>query len=239
MDHTDCPSPNGLPDSVRLVAPSLEAYTDRVLLGGVWKRPQLSVRDRSLITLSVLVARNQSERLPYYVDMALDNDVKASELSGLITHLAFYSGWANAIAATEIVQPVFARRGIGAAALATPDAEPFPLDQTGEQRRHTVTSRKFGELAPGLVQLTHEVLFQDLWLQPELTPRDRCLVTISSVIATAQTAQLAFYLNRALDHGVTRAELSELMTHIAFYSGWSSVFTALGVVKDVFEGRPD
>jgi 4-carboxymuconolactone decarboxylase len=239
MDESNHISSSGVLESIRCVSPALERYTAQVLLGDVWKRPQLSMRDRSIITLSVLIARNQSEDMPDYLEVALDNGVKPSELSGMIAHLAFYSGWANAMAAAKVVRTVFEKRGIEANQLSSTDTQPLPVDELAEERRHAVVKRRFGEVATGLVQLTKDVVFQDLWLQPELSLRDRCLVTICSVIATAQTVQLAFYLNRAMDNGMSRAELSEVMTQIAFYSGWSSVYTALAVVKDVFEGRPD
>ncbi|NYE63926.1 4-carboxymuconolactone decarboxylase [Duganella sp. 1224] len=225
-------------EDVRKVAPALARYTTRVLQGDVWRRPQLSGRDRALLTLSVLIARGQSEQTPSYLALALDHGVKPSEISGMIAHLAFYSGWGNAMAAATVASGVFEQRGIDAGQLSSA-AMPAALDSVAEARRHAIVQRKFGDVAPGLVQLTKDVLFGDLWLQPELSPRDRCLVTICSVIATAQTAQLGFYLNRAMDNGVSRAELSELMTHVAFYSGWSSVYTALAVAKEVFETRPD
>jgi 4-carboxymuconolactone decarboxylase len=132
---------------------------------------------------------------------------------------------------------VFERRGIDLARLPSADAELLPLDMAVEERRHALVMHNFGAVAPGLVQLTSDVLFQDLWRRPGLTPRDRSLVTVCSVVATAQTAQLAFYLNRAMDNDLTRAEISEVMTQLAFYSGWSSVYTALAIVKDVFEAR--
>ena len=83
-------------DDVQMVAPALERYTQNVLVGDLWKRPDLSQRDRSLVTLGVLIARNQTTELPSHLNLALDNGVKASEISEVITHLAFYSGWANA-----------------------------------------------------------------------------------------------------------------------------------------------
>ncbi|EOA02431.1 carboxymuconolactone decarboxylase [Herbaspirillum frisingense GSF30] len=199
----------------------------------------MSVRDRSIITLSVLIARNQSAQMPHYLNVALDHGVTPAEVSGMVAHLAFYSGWANAVAAIDVMRAVFDLRGLDAAQLRPIDARPHPTDDMDEERRHAVVMRKFGQVAPGLVQLTRDILFQDVWRSPELSLRDRCLITICSVIATAQTAQLAFYVNRAMDQGVTRAELSELLTHVAFYSGWSSAYTALAVVKDVFESRPD
>jgi 4-carboxymuconolactone decarboxylase len=238
MNQSNGLADGDLPKAVRQVSPGLARYTEQVLLGDVWRRPQLSVRDRSMITLSVLIARSHGEQLPYYLALALDNGVKASEISGMLAHLAFYSGWGNAMAAAGVIAAVFEKRGIDAAQL-TPDAGPLPAGGAEEERRHAAVARRFGAVAPGVVQLTKDVLFQDLWLQPELSLRDRCLVTICSVIATAQTAQLGFYLHRALDNGVSQAELAELMTQVAFYSGWSSVYTALAVAKDVFEGRPE
>src|SRR4051812_9449718 len=83
-------------EDVRAVAPALDKYAQGVLLGDLWKRPGLSARDRSIVTLAALVARSQTIELRYYLDLALDSGVKPAEISEIITHLAFYSGWANA-----------------------------------------------------------------------------------------------------------------------------------------------
>ena len=82
------------PDDVRKVAPALEAYTQERLYGEVWKRPGLAPRDRSLVTIAALIARDQSPALTYYFDQALENGVKPREISEIITHLAFYVGQA-------------------------------------------------------------------------------------------------------------------------------------------------
>jgi 4-carboxymuconolactone decarboxylase len=74
-------------------------------------------------------------------------------------------------------------------------------------------------------------------LRPALAPRDRSLVTVSSLIASGQVAQIPYHLNRAMDNGVTEGQASELLTQIAFYAGWPNAFSALPVVKDVFEKR--
>jgi 4-carboxymuconolactone decarboxylase len=76
-------------EDVRMVAPALERYTQGPLLGDLWKRPDLSPRDRSIITMAALIARHQTIEMPYYVNLALDNGVKPSEISEVITHLAF------------------------------------------------------------------------------------------------------------------------------------------------------
>ena len=93
-------------------------------------------------------------------------------------------------------------------------------------------------MAPGLVQNTTDVLFRDLWLRPDLTPRDRSLVTVSALIASGQSAQITYHLNRAMDNGLTPEEAGEVVTHLAFYAGWPNAFSALPVVKDVIEKRP-
>src|SRR5215207_7739093 len=87
------------PEDVRRVAPALEKYTHDRLYGEVWKRSGLTPRDRSLVTIAALVAREQTLPMPYYFGQALDNGVKPGEISEIITHLAFYSGFAKAFAA--------------------------------------------------------------------------------------------------------------------------------------------
>ncbi len=224
--------------NLRAVAPALERYTTQTLLDEVWKRPELSARDRSVITLAALIARNQTVELPFYLNLALDNGVKPQEISELITHLAFYSGWANAMAAVAVAEDVFAVRKIGTDQLPSASPKLLPLDETAEAQRATRVGEQFGNVAPGVVQYTTDVLFRDLWLRPDLAPRDRSLVTVSALIASGQVAQAPYHLNRAMDNGLTQAQASEMMTHLAFYVGWPNVFSALPVAKEVFEKRP-
>ena len=95
---------------VSTVAPALEKYTDDILLGDVWKRPGLTARDRSIVTIAALIARNQTVEMAFYVNRALDSGVKPAEISEVITHLAFYAGRANAVSAAGVVKDVFAAR---------------------------------------------------------------------------------------------------------------------------------
>jgi 4-carboxymuconolactone decarboxylase len=224
-------------DDVRIVAPALERYTQGVLLGDLWKRPGLSERDRSLITVAVLIARNQTTELSSHLNQALDNGLKASEISEVITHLAFYSGWANAMSAVTIAKQLFQARGIGADQLPPAEAPLLPIDQASEKRRAAFVEQSVGPVAPGVVQYTSDPLFHDLWLRPALSPRDRSLVTVSALIASGQFAQLSAHLNRAMDNGLTKSEASEALTHLLFYAGWPNVFSAVPVAKDVFEKR--
>ena len=225
-------------NDVRIVAPALEKYTQDRLMGEVWKRPGLSPRDRSIVTLAALVARNQMIEMPHYLNLALDNGVKPREISEIITHLAFYSGWANAMSAVAIAKDVFAAAQDRYRSASAGLTRLLPLDEAAEAQRASRVAEQFGTVAPGVVQYTTDVLFRDLWLRPDLAPRDRSLVTVSALIASGQVAQIPYHLNRAMDNGLTQAQAAEVLTHLAFYVGWPNVFSALPVAKDVFEKRP-
>ena len=237
MPGTDVLPPTLTRDDVRTVAPALERYGRETLLGKLWRRPDLSPRDRSLVTLSALIARNQAAELPRYVELALDSGVKPGEISEIITHLAFYAGWGNAMQAVAAVKDVFARRGIGADQLPPASPELLPLDEAAEAQRAARVGQDVGPVVPGLDRFTTAVLFRDLWLRPGLAPRDRSLVTVSALIAAGQAAQVPYHLNRAMDNGLTRAQAAEAVTHLAFYAGWPNAFSAVPAVKGVLEGR--
>lgn len=224
-------------ESVRSVSPALEHYTREALLGELWKRPDLSSRDRSVITVAALIARIQTVEMPFHFALALDNGVKPAELSEIITHLAFYAGWGNAMAAVAVAKDIFYQRGIAINQLPPVRDKHLPVNEEAEAQRATMVSSNFGAVSPGLVQNTTDLLFRDLWLRSALAPRDRSLVTVSALIANGQTAQIAFHLNRAMDNGLTQMQASEMLTHIAFYAGWPCAMSALPVAKDVFAHR--
>jgi 4-carboxymuconolactone decarboxylase len=224
-------------NDVSAVSPALAHYTAEALLNGLWKRPELSPRDRSVVTVAALTARIQRIEMPYHFALALDNGVKPAELSEIITHLAFYAGWANAMSAVAIARDIFHQRGIGIDQLPPAKEKLLLLNEEVEKQRATQVSNNFGAVSPGLVQNTTDLLFRDLWLRPALAPRDRSLVTVSALIANGQTGQITYHLGRAMDNGLTQEQASEVLTHIAFYAGWPCAFSALPVVKDVFEKR--
>lgn len=223
---------------VQTVSPALEKYTQNALLGDVWKRPGLSPRDRSIVTLAALIARNQAIELPTHLNLALDNGVKPAEISEIITHLAFYAGWSNAMSAISVAKDFFAARHIGADQLPPASGPQLALNEAAEAQRATRVGEQFGTVAPGLVHYTTDLLFRDLWLRPGLAPRDRSLVTVSALIAAGQVAQVSYHLGRAMDNGLTQVQAGEVITHLAFYAGWPNAFSALPVAKEVFEKRP-
>ena len=226
-------------EDVGKVSPALENYTRSSIEEELWNRPGLSRRDRSIVTGSALIARNQTIGMVHYFNIALDNGVTPSELSEIVTHLAFYSGWPNAFSAVAIVEDIFEERGIGAGELPAVSPELLPLNESAEADRAARVDQDFGAVAPGVVQYTTDLLFRDLWLRPALTPRDRSLVTVSALVAAGQAPQITYHLNRAMDNGLTKVQASEVLTHLAFYAGWPNVFSALPAAKAVFEKRPD
>ncbi len=134
--------------------PSLEKYAEGPQ-AELWKRPRLSPRDRSVVTLAALIARNQTIELPKYLSLALDNGVKPREIAEIITHLAFYSGWANAVSAEAIARNVFAERNIGADQLSSATPKLLPLDQASEGKRATNVEQQFGKISPGAGAIHH------------------------------------------------------------------------------------
>jgi 4-carboxymuconolactone decarboxylase len=95
--------------------------------------------------------------------------------------------------------------------------------------------RPFADVAPEFARLTDEVLFGQVWERGELSKRDRSLITVATLVALYRTNELPFHLKLALQNGVTKTELTELMTHLAFYAGWPTAATAVGIARKAFE----
>jgi len=98
----------------------------------------------------------------------------------------------------------------------------------------TPAQRAIGDFAPKLVELTDDVLFGDVWERPELSKRDRSLITCAALVSTGKTEQMTFHFPRAIENGVTQEELVELITHLAFYAGWPNAMSAVGRAKELF-----
>jgi 4-carboxymuconolactone decarboxylase len=98
-----------------------------------------------------------------------------------------------------------------------------------------VPEHPLAELAPKLVSLNNEVLFGDVWERPGLSKRDRSLITVSVLVSLYRTEQMGFHLNLAMENGLSRDELVEAMTHLAFYAGWPNAMTGLTQLKALLE----
>ena len=99
------------------------------------------------------------------------------------------------------------------------------------------SQKAIGDFAPKLAELTDNVLYGDVWERPELSKRDRSLVTVAALVALNRPDQLRSHLVRARENGVEQEELIETITHLAFYAGWPNAVTAIGVAREVFERK--
>jgi 4-carboxymuconolactone decarboxylase len=210
------------------IAPSLATLTDDVLYGDVWRRPELPPRDRSLVTISVLIATGKTAQLAGHLGRALTNGVKPSEASALLAHLAIYCGWPSAVSALEVYEQVYSARKVDTSSLGSASARLPAL--ASEAARAGATRDELGTVAPKFVQLTNDVVFDDLWRRADLSVRDRSLVTIAALAAMGDDDQLDVYLRRGLESGLTRTQIAEALTHLGFYAGWPKATMALTAV---------
>jgi 4-carboxymuconolactone decarboxylase len=224
-------SPSG--ELQQRIAPGLATLTDDVLFGDVWRRPELSSRDRSLVTISVLIATGKTAQLAGHLGRALSNGVKPSEASALLPHLAIYCGWPSAVSALEVYEQVYSARKVDTSSLGA--ASPRLPAPATEAERAGATRDELGTVAPKFVQLTNDLVFDDLWRRPDLSVRDRSLVTIAALAAMGDADQLDVYLHRGLESGLTRAQIAEALTHLGFYAGWPKATKALRAVSKTLD----
>jgi 4-carboxymuconolactone decarboxylase len=226
--HQPQPSPRPSGPVQQRIAPGLATLTDDVLFGDVWTRPELSPRDRSLVTISVLIATGKPAQLAGHLGRALTNGVRPSEASGLLAHLAIYCGWPSAVSALEVYDQVYSARKVDTAVLraVTPRLAVPGSDAT----RAKAVNDELGAVAPKFAQLTNDVVFGDLWRRSDLNLRDRSLVTIAALAAMGDDDQLGVYLRRGLESGLSRSQITEALTHLGFYAGWPKATKAMSAV---------
>lgn len=217
------------PTGTYATTPYLGEVRDEVLYGNVWERPQLSKRDRSLITVAVNQALYRTDELRLHLERALDNGVTPNELSELIAHVMFYSGFPTAVNASRVAAEVFEARGLP---VTPPESTPRQLDPGLDP-----TFPGAFPATPYLRELLNTVLYAETWERPDLSKRDRSLITVAVTQALYVTDELRSHMNRALDNGVTQAEIAEVITHVLFYSGFPTAVNASRVAEGVFAQR--
>lgn len=105
------------------------------------------------------------------------------------------------------------------------------------KKEPTTAEKALGDFAPKLVELTDGVLFADIWERPQLSKRDRSLITCAALVTAGKTEQMDFHFPKAIENGVTRDELVELITHLAFYVGWPGAMSAIQRARQLLEGE--
>jgi 4-carboxymuconolactone decarboxylase len=208
-------------------APGLAWYTDNILFGEQWERPELSKRDRSIVTVSALISRAYTVQLTSHLNRALAHGVLPSEIVEIVTHLAFYAGWPCAMQAFGVMQQVFADRGVGPGQVAQSIGSAPPPNEP--ERMGTAQ-----HVGAAMQDFTDRVLLGDLWRRAELAARDRSLVTIAAVVAQGQQEQLPAQVQFGLSNGLTEGEVTEAVSHLAFYAGWPRASSAMAVLRGLF-----
>jgi len=216
------------PSGLYAGSPYLGVLRNTVVYGEIWERPQLSKRDRSLITIAVLQALTREE-LALHIPRGLDNGLTPAEISEVILHVTFYAGWPTGVQASLMAADVFTERGVSIGPLAE-----APSDRAEPS---SYTNRAYAAV-PRLGELRNSVLYGDVWERPQLSKRDRSLITMAVNQALYATNELRIHIGRGLDeNGVTPQEISETILHVTFYAGWPAAVNAGRVAADAFEER--
>ena len=207
-------------------APEFARYNDDILFGEVWSRNDiLSLHDRSIVTVSALVGSGiLDSSLKYHIQSAKNNGVTRAEMVEIITQLGFYAGWPKAWAVFPMAQEVYGG-----------DEIKLPKD-VGEFQKQTAGRDRLGEFAPEFAHYNDDILFGEVWSRNNiLSLHDRSIVTVSVLIgAGIFTSALKSHINNAKNHDVTKAEMVEIITQLAFYTGWPKAWAAFGMAQEVY-----
>lgn len=224
------PAPAAAPAAPGAMAgsPYLGQILREDLYGDIWLRPALAPRDRSLVTIAVNQSLYATEEIRAHVRRGLDNGLTQAEISELIAHVLVYSGFPTGVNAARVATEVFQERNLPAVPPSTP-----------RNRDPVVPPAYPGSFpsTPYLAALLNEWVYGEVWERPDLSKRDRSLATIAVAQAMGAASELRSHLGRGLDNGVTQAEIAEVITHVAFYTGIPSAVNAARVAAAVFEAR--
>jgi 4-carboxymuconolactone decarboxylase len=218
------------------------------VLGNLWSRPQLSRRDRSLIVVAFLATQGASDELAAHVEGALNHGLSRDELREIINQVAGYGGFPMAMHATRIVDETFARID-GVDRLPPKEAGPCLDDDTRHANATEVMSRMFAgrtsadpataranivdALGP-VGELAFDFAFGELWCRPQLSRRDRSMVTVAILAFLRCAEELAVHVPVALNHGVSREEVEEIMTQLTVYGGFPRAVEGMRAARAAF-----
>lgn len=219
------PPPAGFYDG----APYLGQIRNKYVYGDIWERPGLSARDRSMITVAVNQALYATNELRLHMGRALDNGVTQAEIAEIIAHTLWYSGFPTGVNAARVAAEVFAERGLPASPPGASSRQP-PVNPEAE------FPGAFPQ-TPYLRDLLNQVVYAETWKRTELSPRDRSMITVAVGTALNASSEVRYHSGRALDNGVTQAELAEVITHVAFYAGFPTAVNAAQVIAEVYKAR--
>lgn len=219
----------GPPPGAYDAAPYLGSIRNTYVYGDIWERPGLSARDRSMITVAVNQSLYATNELRLHMGRALDNGITQAEIVEIIAHTLWYSGFPTGVNAARVASQVFEERGLPAIPPGASSRQP-PVDPELE-------FPSAYPQAPYLRDLLNQVLYAETWTREELSQRDRSMITVAVGTAMYASSEIRYHIGRALDNGVTQDEVSEIITHVTFYSGFPTGVNASRVAAEVFEAR--
>jgi 4-carboxymuconolactone decarboxylase len=202
-------------------------------VGHMWSRPQLSRRDRSLLVISILAAHARDEELEIHTQIGLHHGLTRTEIEEILPHVAAYAGFPAAMAASRHMDAAFCKaEGVerieGRRAAARKSDAERERDAGDVWRTLTGSADGVDAAAVHAMMIEHlggvgDVAFQwafgEIWSRSELSRRDRSLVVITILASFGLAAELAFHVPAGLNHGLTRVEIEEIMTHLCLYAG--------------------
>jgi 4-carboxymuconolactone decarboxylase len=227
---------------------ALGSFAVDYVMGDLWSRPQLTRRDRSLVVISVLASMGSVEELAAHVEIGLNHGLSREEIDEVVLQVAAYAGYPMAMAATRVVDRTFCRvDGVDR----QPPREPADA-KSDDQRRADATDvlrtltggRAASEPEQALTnivetlgdvgKLAFDWAFGEVWSRPQLSRRDRSLVVVAILTWLGKDNELAFHIPAALNHGLSREEVSEIMVQMCVYGGFPRAVEGMRAAKEAF-----
>jgi len=225
---------------------ALGSFALDFVMGDIWSRPGLSKRDRNLIVLTMLATLHQTNQLKYYVPGGLNHGLTVVEIREIMTHVAAYAGFPRALDAMAETNRILSELGHRPQNGKLPGAEKF---SNAERRQRgvdvmaklsgnpaadpeKVITKMAGKLGP-LGAYGIDFAFGEVWARSELSRRDRSLLVVSVLTALGRSKELHIHVPAAIRHGVTKAELEELMLTAFAYAGAPLAVEGMHVVQEL------
>ena len=217
-------------------------------VGEMWDRPELSRRDRSLMVIAVLAAQARDEELTLHTRIGMRHGLSRTEIEEINLHVAAYAGFPAAMAAQGRMDQAF-REAQGVEHIDDREGAEHLGDDERLRRAADVRRTLAGAEAAldpeadlaslrdylgGVGEWAMKWAFGEVWSRPQLSRRDRSLVVVAILTALGQEAELAFHIPWGLNHGLTRAEVEEIMTHLCLYTGFPRAVEGMRAAKHAF-----
>jgi len=227
---------------------ALGSFAIDVVMGDLWCRPQLARRDRSLIVIALLAAMGSDEELGLHVEIGLNHGLRRDEVDEILLHVAAYAGFPVAMAAARVVDRTFCRiDGIDRQPPRSPAAQKDDAERradaadvlrtlTGGRSPADPDGARAGIVA-GLGDvgtLAFDFAFGEVWARPQLSRRDRSLVVVAVLGWLGAGQELAFHVPAALNHGLTRDEVTEIMVQLTIYAGFPRAVEGMRAAREAF-----